>query len=179
MIVILGRPGAGKTTLGKNLAERWSTKHVAAGDVARELAKTDPEVAAELEAGRVAPRDKMNEAMFKFIIENRGEGIILDGFPRYIAQLLDLYKATSGVFSVIYLTVPREVALYRLLARQRSDDTLAAINNRLDTFESETTPVIEWLSRRHFRRTHAIEGTLPPEKVSELARLAYWGELQG
>jgi adenylate kinase len=80
-------------------------------------------------------------------------GFILDGYPRNLAQaealdemLAELGRSLDIVFE---LHVPdRQELIERMLKRAeaegRADDTLEAIQNRLDTYDRETAPLVEY-----------------------------------
>jgi adenylate kinase len=140
ILCILGAPGAGKSTLASKLSTRFGFKHISAGDVARRLAETDEEVKAELADGRLAPRDKMNAEMARIIDESvkNETNIILDGFPRYRAQL-DLLGGVDALY--IMLSISEEAATERLLKRARSDDKMSQIAQRHHTYREETRPL--------------------------------------
>jgi adenylate kinase len=80
-------------------------------------------------------------------------GFVLDGFPRNMAQAeaLDRLLAELGrdVDLVFEFQVPdRDVLLERMLKRaaeeNRSDDTPDAIGQRLEIYERETAPLVEY-----------------------------------
>lgn len=152
LIGTLGRPGSGKTTAGKIIAARLGLDYVGAGDVARKLAETDEETAAELAAGRIAPPAKMRLAMEAEIRDET----LLDGFPRYLEQLADIYRiATHGGFGpprepilFVWFDCSPEQAMSRLLKRDRSDDRPEQIIQRLSNFRIKTAPVLEYLMDR-------------------------------
>jgi adenylate kinase family enzyme len=152
IIGTIGRPGSGKTTAGKIIASRLGLAYVGAGDVARKLAETDDETAAELAAGRIAPPRKMKEAMEK---EIRDE-VLLDGFPRYMEQLTDIYRIANDhrlgmpkePILFVWFDVSPEQAMSRLLKRARTDDQKEQIIQRLSNFRIQTRPVIEYLLDR-------------------------------
>jgi adenylate kinase len=47
---------------------------------------------------------------------------------------------------------------------QREDDTEEAINRRLDLYERETSPLIEWFEERDLLRT--VDGVGDPDTVT-------------
>jgi adenylate kinase len=53
-------------------------------------------------------------------------------------------EANIGYDKVIFLDVSREEILKRLLARGRADDTEEIINNRIDLYNRETGPAVEY-----------------------------------
>jgi adenylate kinase len=80
-------------------------------------------------------------------------GFVLDGFPRTLVQaeaLDDLMSELGRPIDVVFeFQVPnRQQLLDRLLKRaaeeNRSDDTPDAIQRRLDLYEAETAPLVEY-----------------------------------
>ena len=88
-----------------------------------------------------------NEIVLKLIkdkVEQSPNGYVLDGWPRYMTQVRDMEEANIGYDKVIFLDVSREEILKRLLARGRADDTEEIINNRIDLYNRETGPAVEY-----------------------------------
>jgi len=99
-----------------------------------------------------------DELMIELIRDrlSRGDtlaGFVLDGFPRTMPQaealdelLRDLGRDVDVVFD--FQVPDREVLLQRLLGRaaeeSRSDDTPEAIKRRLELYERETAPLVEY-----------------------------------
>src|SRR5205823_11102957 len=80
-------------------------------------------------------------------------GFILDGYPRTLPQaeaLDELLREVARDLDVVFdFQVPdRELLLQRLLRRAaeeaRSDDTPEAIHRRLELYERETAPLVEY-----------------------------------
>jgi adenylate kinase family enzyme len=151
LILFTGRPGSGKTTQAQILAKRRNFRHLSAGDIARNLAQTDTETREALDAGQLAPREKMNDAMYAILKKHNKVGgtLILDGYPRYFYQLADLLHAQKTEPAFVVLDCRSRIATERLVLRARNDDGLEQITERQRTFETETEPVIDWLFRRH------------------------------
>lgn len=155
-LLIVGPQGSGKGTQGAIVGERFGIPAIATGDVFRrhitEGTDLGREVKAVIDAGDLVGdeltfsllRDRLNEG-------DTGEGFLLDGFPRNIAQvsLLDsfLEPRDEALTGVVHLDVPREVSIDRLVERARvqgrSDDTDEVISNRLAIYERETAPILE------------------------------------
>ena len=80
-------------------------------------------------------------------------GFVLDGFPRTLAQaeaLDELLRELGRDLDIVFdLQVPkREMLLERLLRRAadegRADDTPEVIERRLELYDSETAPLVDY-----------------------------------
>jgi adenylate kinase len=157
-IVLLGPQGSGKGTQAKRLAETYGLAHIATGDMIRQMKELDTPAGRELK--EVYDRGDLvsDDLMIRLIRErlDRGDtmpGVVFDGFPRTLAQaealdevLGDLGRSLDIVFE---LKVPdRAQLLDRLLKRaaeeNRTDDTPEAIQRRLETYDRETAPLVEY-----------------------------------
>ena len=155
--IFLGPPGAGKGTQANILAERWQIPHISTGDILRTAiaGKTSLGLQAgtHVQAGELVP-DILVMALMR---ERFGErdvrhGWILDGFPRTLAQAQALDELLSILRQphpqVIYFDVPTASLVTRMLARGRQDDTEATIRRRLEIYQEETTPLIDFYANR-------------------------------
>lgn len=84
----------------------------------------------------------------RFIYEVKEDmNIVIDGSPRKIEEMNMINPAFEWMgykdISVIYLNVPKEVVVERLLARGRGDDEEEKIKHRLEWFEKEIRPVLD------------------------------------
>jgi adenylate kinase len=157
-ILLLGPQGSGKGTQAKKLAGTYGLAHVATGDLYRAAVAAGTELGKKVEpilaSGTLVPDDVTVELIRGRL--DRGDttpGFILDGFPRTMRQaealdelLGDLGRSLDIVFE---LQVPnREQLIERMLKRAaeegRADDTLETIQRRLETYERETEPLVEW-----------------------------------
>lgn len=149
MIVFsIGRPGSGKSTLSKKIAEAYGLSYIGTGDIARELAVTDEETKTALDAGKVAPPQKMRRAVL-----NRIERFtMMDGFPRYYEQLTDLLVRVNQLdmkledVYFLYVMQTEQECVKRLMVREREDDTVMQIASRMSTFTQLTMPMIDYIS---------------------------------
>jgi adenylate kinase len=136
----------------------YGVPHITTGDMLREMRELDTPVARELRA--VLDRGDLvdDELMIDLIRDrlSRGDtvaGFVLDGFPRTLAQaeaLDELLRELGRDLDVVFdLQVPRrEMLLERLLRRAaeegRADDTPEVIERRLELYESETAPLVDY-----------------------------------
>ena len=127
IIVMMGAPGAGKGTQAERLAEALSLPHVSTGELFRAMLKSDTPLARKvqeyMESGALVPDDiVMAMVDDRLTWKDAGAGVILDGFPRTVAQAeaLDqmLARAGTAVTAVPYIEVPTELLLARLTGRR-------------------------------------------------------------
>lgn len=167
-IIVLGMPGAGKDTQCDLLVTALGATVMKTGNVARELAKTNTEVAQVLQKGGLVRDDLINAELAKMIEKVPPQSdIVYDGFPRRLEQAkwLDDYLAKRGerVSTVFYLSISRSTAAQRLSARGRVDDTSTIIEHRLDVFGQETAPVLAYFTETN--RLVEIDGEPPVEVI--------------
>ena len=157
-ILVLGPQGSGKGTQAKRIKAMYGIPHIATGDMLREMRELDTPVARELKA--VLDRGDLvdDQLMIELIRDrlSRGDtvgGFILDGFPRTMAQaeaLDEFLRELGRELDIVFdLQVPkREMLLERLLRRAaeegRADDTPEVIGRRLELYESETAPLVDY-----------------------------------
>jgi len=127
IIVMMGAPGAGKGTQAERLSEELGLPHVSTGELFRAMLKSDSrlgrKVRGYVESGGLVP-DEIVVAMVedRLAEPDAAAGVILDGFPRTVAQAkaLDrmLEQAGTSVCAVPYIEVPPELLLARLTGRR-------------------------------------------------------------
>ncbi len=178
-IILFGPPGAGKGTQAQVLVEHFNFMHLSTGDLLRaEIAdKTDLGLKAKLfiDAGELVP----DETVIGMIDHRLHEictvpGVIYDGFPRTVAQAVELDKmlisCKEGITALISLEVPHTELIKRLLIRGessgRTDDAdIATIENRISVYEEKTQPLIDYYTQ--LGKYHPIKGTGTIEEIAE------------
>lgn len=124
--LILGAPGSGKGTHAGFLSQYLGVPHLPTGNLFRDHLKGNTILGriarSHIELGELVP-DDVTEAMVRERLNrpDLGEGFILDGFPRTVAQakaldeiLEDMCRNLAGA---IYLSVPDEEIITRLSGR--------------------------------------------------------------
>ena len=142
-----------------------------------------------MDRGELVP-DHLIVEMIKEKIPSEGN-VILDGFPRTVAQAEALDAMLTGmgklVDAVILFDVPDEVVIERLSGRridpktgkvyhikynpppegveviQRDDDREEVIKKRLEVYRKQTAPLIEYYKERGLLKV--IDATKSPEEV--------------
>ena len=153
-IVLFGIQGSGKGTQSSLLQKLYEDKlsYFSSGDIFRAL-KSSPNAIGDflsnkLELGQLIS-DEVAISMFHFYfstILSEGKSMLLDGYPRTLAQLVDLVQISlqsKRNIVGIYFELSREEAKQRMLWRWRADDTIESIDKRLDLFFEKTLPNIE------------------------------------
>jgi adenylate kinase len=159
-ILLFGAPGAGKGTQGKILSTIPNFYHCACGDVFRNL-RIDNELGRTFlqysSRGELVPDEATIRLWKQSIQGSQSNGqfnpekdtLVLDGIPRNVNQA-QMLQDSLDVRAVFYLTCPDFNRLVERLQRRalrdnRLDDAnLAVIRNRLETYEQETKPVLDF-----------------------------------
>jgi adenylate kinase len=123
-ILILGIQGAGKSTLGRLVAESTGATHLSAGTLLRRRESAGGPWAREI-ASRLSRGEGVGtEISYGLLAESIGEPprrspLVLDGYPR-IASQISLLRDTLGCDPELafLLNVPRPIAIHRILGRE-------------------------------------------------------------
>ncbi|MFN8257822.1 MAG: adenylate kinase [Bacteroidales bacterium] len=157
-IVLFGPPGAGKGTQSDKIIEKFKLVHFSTGDILRaEIAsKTELGLKAKafMDKGELVP-DAVVIGMIKskILANKNAKGFIFDGFPRTLAQAVELDKLLNSenipVSVLIALDVEHDELVKRLLGRAkdsgRADDMdINVIENRIDVYNKNTLPVMDF-----------------------------------
>ena len=193
-VIFLGPPGSGKGTMAVRVGKEMNLAHISTGDMLR------AEMKAGSELGKLAKSyiDKGALVPDQVIIDMMGErmkaddakgGVLLDGFPRTVAQA-EALDAIASIDAVINLEVDVQVIVDRVLARRvceecgevhstkthsgaqcgkcggslitRADDNEETVRERFRVYEEQTAPLIEFYSKRGL--VENVDGTMPIEE---------------
>lgn len=146
-LILVGIQGAGKSTQGNLLSEKFDIPYLSSGHIFRQMAKEERWIKEILASGQLVPDKTVLEIISEYLKKPQYEkGYILDGFPRTVNQAK---KFENGVEGVIFLDVSDKEALWRISGRvsNREDETLRAIRRRIELFHQETKPVIDYYQK--------------------------------
>lgn len=176
-IVIFGAPGSGKGTQSDLLVKKYGFKHISTGDVLRAEIKNGTELGNTakgfIDNGQLIPDSLMIDILASVYDSLCPcEGVIFDGFPRTIPQAEALKemlaKRGTEVSGMLELDVPNEMLIERLVNRGktsgRADDNEETIRKRLDVYNNQTAPLIEWYAKEGKR--HAVKGYGELEEIN-------------
>ncbi|WP_120522374.1 adenylate kinase [Arthrobacter celericrescens] len=160
-MIIIGAPGSGKGTQAEYLAAHFGIPAISTGELFRTHVREQTELGVEasrfMDRGELVP-DRLTDAMVARRLDGDdvGNGFLLDGYPRNLAQLaaLDALLADDGkqLDAVVRLDLDEGELVRRLLQRAseqgRSDDTEEVIRRRLELYQEETLPVVTAYAER-------------------------------
>ncbi|MGH9312493.1 MAG: adenylate kinase [Vicinamibacterales bacterium] len=148
---------------------------------------------ATMDAGKLVGDDLMIGIVRERLSRpDTAHGFVLDGFPRTVrqAEVLDGMMNGRGPLVVLDIVVPPEELVRRLAQRrvcsncgwttaadgetvcskcggaivQRSDDSTEVVRKRLQVYERDTKPLVEYYRSRG--KLQVIDGNRPPAEVS-------------
>ena len=173
-MVLLGAPGSGKGTQGEKLVAHYGIPKISTGDALRAAVAAGTalgkQAKAKMDAGAL-----VDDSIVIGIVEERlnqadaRKGFILDGFPRNTAQaeVLDAMLqrlGQAGIDKAVHLQVNDEEIIKRLLDRAhkegRADDKEDVIRRRIDVYNAETRPLLDYYQRQDKVVTVAGVGSL-------------------
>ncbi len=152
-LILIGMPGAGKSTQGNLLTKKLGIPYLSTGHIFRELAKERTKLGRQIKlimnSGLLVSDRRTLKIVEEYLSRPEYEaGYILDGFPRTVNQAKEFQ---NGIDKVIYLKVSDKEILWRLAFREgeREDDTLLAIRKRIEVFHKFTEPVLHYYREKH------------------------------
>jgi len=191
--IFIGRSGCGKGTQVallheyiKKQDEKRYIFYIETGERFRQFIKEhslSSRLAAEIyKTGNRQP-DFIAVWMWSHLLVGRMTGeehVIFDGTPRSLqeAQIID----TAITFynrqhpHVIYLNISRETSKARMIARRRMDDiNQEEIERRLNWFESDVVPAVEYFRKHSMYNFIELDGNQPVEAVQQNLLLKAFG----
>ena len=161
-IVLFGAPGAGKGAQAERIALVYGMVHLSTGELLRSAISSGSDVGAR--AKETIDRGELisDDIIVKIVDARMNEGdcvkgVILDGFPRTVAQAraLDEMLAAKGrsLDHVIEIAVDESALFARIANRAserrrtgmaRSDDNAETLRKRLAVYHENTAPLLPY-----------------------------------
>jgi len=182
-LVLLARPGAGKSTQARRIAEILGVAHVSAGSLLRhEVTSATPlgqAVASTLEHGKLVADDVVLAAVEPHLARAvAAGGYVLDDVPRTLAHAQGLAALAGRGLApqmALSLEVDAEECRRRLLARsamqRRGDDDPETIDRRLAEYDLAAAPVRAFYADAGILTT--VDGTGSADEVTERVRALF------
>jgi len=183
-IIFFGRSGAGKGTqadllrdyMQNNDPEKRNTLYIETGERFRDFIKDEGNFTSKMtksviESGGLMPEFMPIWVWTSYFIDNYTgtEHLILDGLSRRYdeAPVLDsalrFYRRERP--QVVFINTSRQWSVDRLMSRGRKDDNEDDIQRRLDWFEENTTPALNYFKSHIGYEFIEIDGEQTIEKV--------------
>jgi adenylate kinase len=156
-LVLLGAPGSGKGTQATRLKEFLNVPHISTGELLRAAVAAGTPLGLQakevMEAGNLVSDDIVLGMLEERLMQtDTGNGFILDGYPRNLAQANALgallSKLKQPIDIAVQLDVDTEILVERLAGRAkaegRADDSPEAVRKRLGVYQEQTAPVVDY-----------------------------------
>lgn len=182
--IFMGPEGSGKSTTAKRLASNANLPYITTGGIIRDMAKTDQtrygdECRAMLTEHRyLDPKILLEIFLMRIRQDDLKEGFILDGGLRTMEETAEfgsiLERADRAMpVRVVYLRIPGWMAMQRLStgleARNREDDSIEAVLNRLSNFYHNLGKRASFIERQPNWKLLHIDGTGTPDETYKKA----------
>ena len=181
-IVLFGAPGAGKGAQAERIASVYGMVHLSTGEMLRSATSSGSDLGAQakeiIDRGELISDDIIVKIVDARIDKNDcAKGVILDGFPRTVAQAkaLDEMLADKGLTldHVIEIEVD-ELALFarienraserRRTGTARSDDSAEILRKRLAIYRETSAPLLPYYRAKGLLRS--VDGMVSIEGVA-------------
>ncbi|KAG3283404.1 adenylate kinase isoenzyme 5 isoform X3 [Ictidomys tridecemlineatus] len=159
IILVIGGPGSGKGTQSLKIAERYGFQYISVGELLRKKIHSTSSnrkwslIAKIITNGELAPQETtITEIKQKLMQIPDEEGIVIDGFPRDVAQALSFEDQICTPDLVVFLACANQRLKERLLKRAeqqgRPDDNLKATQRRLMNFKQNAAPLVKYFQEK-------------------------------
>uniref|UniRef100_A0A8C2T980 Adenylate kinase isoenzyme 5 n=1 Tax=Coturnix japonica TaxID=93934 RepID=A0A8C2T980_COTJA len=159
IILVIGGPGSGKGTQSLKIAERYGFNYISVGELLRKKIHSTSSnrkwslIAKIITTGELAPQETtITEIKQRLMQIPDEEGIVIDGFPRDVAQAISFEDQICTPDLVVFLACSNQRLKERLLKRAeqqgRPDDNLKATQRRLMNFKQNAVPLVKYFQEK-------------------------------
>ena len=181
-IVLFGAPGAGKGAQAERISSMYGMVHLSTGEMLRSAIASGSDLGARaketIDQGNLVPDDVIVKIVDARMDEGDcGKGVILDGFPRTVAQAKALDDMLTGkglaLDHVIEIKVDEDALFARIEKRAlerrrtgtaRSDDNADTLRKRLAVYHENTAPLLPYYLEKGVLRS--VDGMRSIEDVA-------------
>ncbi|XP_019499581.1 PREDICTED: adenylate kinase isoenzyme 5 isoform X2 [Hipposideros armiger] len=159
IILVIGGPGSGKGTQSLKIAERYGFQYISVGELLRKKIHSTSSnrkwslIAKIITTGELAPQETTITEIKQKLMQIPDEvGIVIDGFPRDVAQALSFEDQICTPDLVVFLACANQRLKERLQKRAeqqgRPDDNLKATQRRLMNFKQNAAPLVKYFQEK-------------------------------
>ena len=126
-LLIMGAPGSGKGTMSERICQEFGILHISTGDLLREAVQSGSELGKKandyMSKGLLVPDEIIHDIIVdRLSKDDAKKGYLMDGYPRTIAQAVDLdkilKKLNMKIDRIIQLDLAHEVIAERITGRR-------------------------------------------------------------
>lgn len=162
VIFVLGGPGSGKGTQCALLKQKYPVAQLCVGELLRNEAKSDTHIGRSvsdiMQRGEIVPGHVTMSLLRRelSLLSPTCKAVLIDGFPRAMDQAKQFETMVTTCKFVLFFQCDPAVMIARLRKRAvtsgRADDSENVFNRRLNTFHTQTMPVIDHYQARGLLR---------------------------
>ncbi|KAF4629875.1 hypothetical protein G7Y89_g8269 [Cudoniella acicularis] len=155
VIFVLGSPGAGKGTLSALLTKNFPVQHISVGDLLRRIKNDHTHPQAGAIASMLNKQELIDAKVLVPILRNQLEELesreqgrkvmLVDGFPRNLAQRREFEEVFAEPVLVLLFNCPKEIAKQRYLTRNlegREADDEAMFEKRYKEYVQNNEDIV-------------------------------------
>jgi adenylate kinase len=153
VVLMIGPPGAGKTTQSRKICRKYHIPSISMSDLLKQdsgwgKAGSKKILRAQMESGELVDDETANRLIGKRLyLKDAEHGFILDGYPANAAQAdkLGVVLKERGLPApvVIFLDTPDDVVRERMKKRHQADDTPEMIAHRLKEYHANASFLLQ------------------------------------
>jgi adenylate kinase len=185
-VLLVGPPGAGKTTQGKRLAAELGVPRVSTGELLRDEVRRRSPIGREarkyMRAGELLPEWLVQFALERHLSRAFEVGAVFDGYPRTLDQAERFMRSLgfAPLQRVIELATSDDAVIERLAKRtsssprvedggagdanDRADDDENTVRIRLRAYHAQTEPMLDFF--RSAGLLVKVDGNAQPDEVA-------------
>jgi adenylate kinase len=179
IVVLVGPPGAGKTTHAKMLNKEFKLPIISSEEIIRESNDRRKGELKKLKGTPLEYGEGMDDTLMTSLVRNRimkgdcANGFILDGFPKSKEQAVEFKKMAAEMAIpatvIIHLRADDATIEKRMMARGKNYDKPEIVRERIRAYREEEAAVLGEVNKD---KLVAIDGTMPEKETGAAIRAA-------